>query len=170
MLSKQTVYNGMVFDVEKQKYLLPNGQEVFRDIITHSGASAILPIDNDGKIVFVRQYRFTTDDFMLEIPAGCLDPGEDPAVCAGRELEEETGLIAGELRFILKSVSSIGISTEVIYLYIATNLSQGVQHCDPDEFVTIERYTPEEAFAMLADGCITDSKTIMALLYLKQKN
>jgi len=101
----------------------------------------------------------------LEIPAGILDKDEDPAAGAARELEEETGVRAGKLTLIFKFYSSIGFCNEELSVYIAEDLTQTSQNLDPDEFVTIEKYTPDEAFKMISDGKIVDSKTIAAICF-----
>ena len=164
-LRSETVFHGKLIDVNHDTIRLPDGREAMREIVRHAPAAAVLPVDADGRLIFVRQYRHTVKAMTLEIPAGILEKDEEPAMGAARELEEETGRIAGKLRFIFRFYSSIGFCDEELSVFIAEDLKPGVLNPDDDEFVTIEKYTPEEAFKLISDGQIVDSKSTAAVLY-----
>lgn len=149
-----------------------NGKEAWREVVHHPGASAIVAIDEDNRIIMEKQFRYALNDYLLEIPAGKLDKGEDPLVCAKRELEEETGIVASEWNSLGTIATSPGFCNEVIHLYVAKGLSKGEIHWDEDEYVEVERYTFDELLQHIQEETIKDSKTLSALLlampYLKQ--
>ena len=132
-------------------------------VIRGKNAAAVLAVDNDGTLIFVRQYRHAFGEMLLEIPAGVLEDGEEPAAGVARELEEETGKKAGKLEFLCEMYPTVGFVSEKIQLFIATELTEGQQKLDADEFVEIERYTLEEALEMIEKGEIKDGKTLTAL-------
>lgn len=148
-----------------------NGKEAWREVVHHPGASAVVAIDEDNRIIMEKQFRYALNDYLLEIPAGKLDAGEDPLVCAKRELEEETGIIASEWISLGTIATSPGFCNEVIHLYIAKGLSKGEIHWDEDEYVEVERYTFVELLQRIKEEKIKDSKSLSALLlampYLK---
>ena len=148
-----------------------NGKEAWREVVHHPGASAVVAIDEDNRIIMEKQFRYALNDYLLEIPAGKLDAGEDPLVCAKRELEEETGIIASEWISLGSIATSPGFCNEVIHLYVAKGLSKGKIHWDEDEYVEVERYTFDELLQRISEEKIKDSKTLSALLlampYLK---
>lgn len=148
-----------------------NGKEAWREVVHHPGASAVVAIDENNRIIMEKQFRYALNDYLLEIPAGKLDAGEDPLVCAKRELEEETGIIASEWISLGTIATSPGFCNEVIHLYVAKGLSKGEIHWDEDEYVEVERYTFDELLQRINDETIKDSKTLSALLlampYLK---
>ena len=148
-----------------------NGKEAWREVVHHPGASAVVAIDEDNRIIMEKQFRYALEDYLLEIPAGKLDAGEDPLVCAKRELEEETGIIASEWISLGTIATSPGFCNEVIHLYVAKGLSKGEIHWDEDEYVEIERYTFDELLQCINEEKVKDSKTLSALLlampYLK---
>lgn len=131
----------------------------------------MVAIDEDNRIIMEKQFRYALNDYLLEIPAGKLDAGEDPLVCAKRELEEETGIIASEWISLGTIATSPGFCNEVIHLYVAKGLSKGEIHWDEDEYVEVERYTFDELLQRISEEKIKDSKTLSALLlampYLK---
>ena len=141
-----------------------NGKESWREVVHHPGASAVVAIDEDNRIIMEKQFRYALNDYLLEIPAGKLDAGEDPLVCAKRELEEETGIIASEWISLGTIATSPGFCNEVIHLYVAKGLSKGEIHWDEDEYVEVERYTFDELLQRINDETIKDSKTLSALL------
>lgn len=148
-----------------------NGKEAWREVVHHPGASAVVAIDEDNRIIMEKQFRYALNDYLLEIPAGKLDAGEDPLVCAKRELEEETGIIASEWISLGTIATSPGFCNEVIHLYVAKGLSKGEIHWDEDEYVEVERYTFDELLQRIKEEKIKDSKSLSALLlampYLK---
>lgn len=139
------------------------GKEAWREVVHHPGASAVVAVDEDGKIIMERQFRYALQDELLEIPAGKLDGGEDPLVCAKRELEEETGYKAEDWKFLGTIATSPGFSNEVIHIYLAQKLSQGHIHWDEDEYVEVERMTCTELVEAIKAAKIKDSKTLAAL-------
>lgn len=170
ILGKDLVYHGTIIDFYKLKLRTPAGHEVSWDHIEHKGASAVLPIDDEGKVLTVTQYRGAIDDIMIEIPAGGRDSvEEDFAVCAARELEEETGFRAGNLEHLVDIHTAAAYTSEKIAVYVAKDLIPSRQHLDEDEFVDIRRYTFEELNDMIFSGKITDSKTIAAVMAYQTK-
>jgi len=167
-ISREEIFKGKILTLVKDKVLLPNNNEAEREIILHKGAAAIVPVDDEGRIIFVRQYRHPIGEELLEIPAGLLEEGEEPLESAKRELEEETGYKYSKIRFICKMISSAGFCNEIVHIYLATELKKGKQNLDEDEFISLERYTFEEAVEMIFDGRIKDSKTIAGILGAKQ--
>ena len=148
-----------------------NGKEAWREVVHHPGASAVIAIDEDNRIIMEKQFRYALNDYLLEIPAGKLDAGEDPLVCAKRELEEETGIVASEWISLGTIATSPGFCNEVIHLYVAKGLSKGEIHWDEDEYVEVERYRFDELLQRIKEEKIKDSKSLSALLlampYLK---
>lgn len=170
ILGKDLAYHGTIIDFYKLKLRTPAGHEVSWDHIEHKGASAVLPIDDEGKVLTVTQYRGAIDDIMIEIPAGGRDSvEEDFAVCAARELEEETGFLAGNLEHLVDIHTAAAYTSEKIAVYVAKDLIPSRQHLDEDEFVDIRRYTFEELNDMIFSGKITDSKTIAAVMAYQTK-
>ena len=167
VLESNLMYKGKVLEVYSDKVVMPNGNVATRETVVRGSAAAIVPVDKDGNIIFVRQYRHAIKGMALEIPAGMLEEGEDPAVSAKRELEEETGWIANSLTYVTKLVMSIGVCTETLYIYIAKDLTEGVMNPDPDEFIEIETYSLEDSLKMVYNGEIIDGKTAAALLAYK---
>lgn len=167
ILDSKEVFKGKIIDVFHDTISLPDGRSALREVVKRGGASAVIPVDNDGNIIFVRQYRHPIMECALEIPAGIFEGDEDPFVCAERELEEETSLKAKDIKFLTKMHSAIGFCDEQIYIYLAQELEQGKLNLDDDEFIQVERYSLNEAMKMIFDGRITDSKTMVAVLAYK---
>lgn len=163
-LSIQQIYDGNIIKVEKQTVSLPDGKEATRDIVRHPGASAVIPLNEKGELYMVTQYRKPIEKVSLEIPAGKLDKGEDPAVCAKRELKEETGLEAGKIQHLVSIHSTPGFSDEVLHLYLATDLAEGDACADEDEFISSERIPVGKLVDMVLNHEITDAKTIIGVL------
>lgn len=164
-ISSKTEFTGKIITVEQWRVSLPNGQEAGREIVKHNGAAAVVPVDSRGMVTLVQQHRVAIDRITLEIPAGKLDaPDEDPFLCAKRELEEETGLIAGKWQKMAHVVTTPGFCTERIALYLATELTQAKAHTDPDEFLNLVKMPLNEAVLLVESGQIEDAKTCLALL------
>ena len=136
---KELAYHAHIFDVYNDYLRLPDGKHVVYDLVDHVDGCCVLPVDEDGNLILVSQYRNAVDDITLEVPAGCMDEGEDPGQCAVRELEEETGYIAQELQFVTKTYLAIGTSNEQTYIYIATDLTTGSGRIYPNPTAFIGR-------------------------------
>ncbi len=159
----ESIYTGKVLILNRETVTLPNGQAAELEIIRHPGASAVVPVKDDGMIVLIRQYRHAAGGFIYEIPAGKLHPQEDPQVCAARELEEEIGYRAGQLTLLTSIWTAPGFTDEVIHIYRGSNLQPGRQQLDPDEVVEVVEWPLEKAIAAIHDGTIRDAKTIIGL-------
>ncbi len=135
------------------------------DIIVHPGAAVVLPLLDDGRVVLIRNHRVAVGTDLLELPAGTLDPGEEPRACAARELTEETGYRAAELRPLCAFYSSPGLLTERMHVFVARGLTPGPAQLEPGERIRSDPRPLEEALAAIRSGQICDAKTIVALLY-----
>ena len=165
MLNEEYVFRGKKFDVKILRVSLPNGRIAVKEVVAYPGAALILPISDEGKIVLIRQYRAVVDKWLYELPAGTLEPDENPMECALRELEEETGYKAGRLDLLFKAYTAPGYSTELIHFYLARDLRKGEVHPDSDEVIKVEEKSLGEVLEMIRDGRIIDMKTIAAILY-----
>ena len=164
ILSEECAWKGKILDVHRLEVELPNGRRSARDIVRHPGAAAVVALTESGKIVLVRQYRTAIDRVTVEIPAGKLDPGEDPLDCAKRELHEETGFRAGRIRFLTSIVTSCGFCDEIIHIYLATKLEFDAPNPDDDEFVNVDLVPLHELIDAVLDGKIEDAKTVVGAL------
>lgn len=162
-LSSQRIYEGRVINLRVDTIELTEGRTGKREIIEHKGAVCIVPVLPDGRIIMVRQYRTACGEALLEIPAGGLEVGEEPADCAQRELREETNKATGQLRHLFSFFLAPGYSTELIHCYLAENLTDEDGTPDEDENLNVEIYTLDELLAMCDDGRIKDAKTVAAL-------
>ncbi|HIU63855.1 MAG TPA: NUDIX hydrolase [Candidatus Avacidaminococcus intestinavium] len=163
LISTEKIFEGKLLKLDKDMVLLPNGKQATRELIRHPGAAAILAITNEQKIIFVEQYRHPVGSVVLEIPAGKIDPGEDPLTCAKRELSEETGFSAKKWHKLTSIATTPGFTDEVIHLYLAKELVYTGQHTDNDEFIEIKSFTLSEIITMISEGLIYDAKTLCAL-------
>lgn len=168
-LDRVLVHKGVIIDFYADKIKVPNGNIVTWDFIGHRGAAAVIPVDEDGKILMVRQYRNAIDRCSLEIPAGGLEAGEDTRICAARELEEETGYRSEHIEHLIDMYTTVAFSNEKIGIYYALDLIPSEQKLDEDEFIRVERYTIEELTQMIFEGKIQDGKTVSAILAYKEK-
>jgi ADP-ribose pyrophosphatase len=159
----QTVYKGRVVTLNLETVTLPNGVSVELEVVRHPGAAAIVPLKDDHTVILIRQYRLAAGGYIYEIPAGKLHPGESPAHCATRELEEEIGYRAGHLDKIATFFTAPGFTDEVMHLYVARDLARGTQALDSDEVLEIVEMPLEKAMAHIEDGTIRDAKTIIGL-------
>lgn len=163
LTSSERLFEGKVINLRRDEVLLPNGRTGMREVVEHPGAVAIVPVTADGGIILVRQFRHPIGRIILEVPAGKLDPGEDPADCAGRELAEETGFTANKLRKLTSMYTTPGFSNEIIHLYLAEDLIESDKQPDEDEFIHTEVFTPEQIREMIASGELCDAKSLVAL-------
>lgn len=163
-ISRKSVYEGRIFDVCVDT-IREGDIEYKREIVVHRGSAVIVPLFDDGTIALVRQYRHAAGKYLLEVPAGSLDEGEDPQTGALRELEEEIGYRAGKIEKIAEFYVSPGFLTEKMFVYLATELTETSQNLEEDELIEIERLTFEQALDKIRSGEIEDAKTIVGLTF-----
>jgi len=166
-ISSEMIYEGRILNLRKDKVHVKDNQTSFREIVEHNGGVALAAVTQEGKMVMVRQYRKAAEKAILEVPAGKIEKDEDHRLTAERELKEETGYTAGEIKYITSFYSSIGYSTEVIYLYFATDLTSGETNFDDNESIEILEYDLTELKEMIFNGEIEDAKTITAILLVE---
>lgn len=164
IISTERLYDGRIVKLELHEVELPNGQHSKREVVRHSGAVAVIALDRDGQVLMVRQFRLPAGQVLLEIPAGTLNPGEDLALAAARELQEETGYKPGKLEAMGGLYVAPGYTTEYIHLFLATDLSHAPLSPDADEFVELVRYSMKDALGLIDNGSIIDGKSISGLL------
>ena len=164
ILESEIVYRGRKFNVIREDIVLPNGKRAIREIVDFPGASAILPIVDENRVLLIKQFRTTIHDWILEVPAGTLKPGEDPLSCAKRELKEETGYVAHRWTRLASILTSPGYSNEILHIFLAEELERGEK--EPEETEVIENVIipVNEALKKIFTGEIVDGKTIVALL------
>ena len=163
-LESRDIFQGRILHVTLDTVELEDGSVSKREIVRHPGGAAVLPLDDSGQVCLVRQFRYAYGRELLEIPAGKLEPGEDPQAAALRELEEECGLIAGQIRPLGRIYPSVGYVDEVIHLYLATDLKISAARPDQGEFVALERMSLEELVEKIMADEIRDGKTVAAAL------
>ena len=164
LLKSEIVYPGRAFTVRRDTLRLPDGHETRFDIVEHIGSVIIIPVDDQGNLLFVRQYRHAAGMDLLELPAGTLDEGEAPEACARREVREETGMAAGLLVHLGGFYLAPGYSTEYMHVYLATELHPDPLEADADEFLTVESIPLGTALASARRGEIADAKTLAAII------
>jgi ADP-ribose pyrophosphatase len=167
-LSTETIFEGRVFDLQVKSVRLPDGSLSKRDIIQHPGAVAVVPLLNNERVILVRQFRSALESILWEIPAGTLEPGEEPLIAAERELREEIGYHPDNLIPLGGIHVAPGYSTEYIHIYLSTELSPAESDADVDEFIEKHEMPLAEALNLLTSGQITDAKTIAGLLLTEQ--
>ena len=163
-LTSELKMKGIIVNVYHDKAELCDGRVVGMEVVEHPGGVTILPVDEDGMCYMVQQYRYPMQKLMLEAPAGKLEPGEDPMVCAVRELSEETGFSADEYIYLGAHATSPGYSTEILHIYLALGLHAGQVHPDEGEFLNLEKHNIQELLDMVMDNQIEDAKTVIAVL------
>lgn len=161
---RQRAYTGSKFWIEHCQVEVAGVMHGW-DFVRFGGAAAIVPVLDDGRLVLIRNYRTAIERELLEVPAGCLDPGEDPAACAARELREETGYTAGRLLPLTAAFMSPGVMDERIYYFAAEQLTAGPTAHESGEQIAVELMALPDALAAIQDRRIIDAKTILALLY-----
>lgn len=165
----ERVYTGRIISVDVDTVRFPDGSTGKLEMIRHPGASAVVPVlhaeDDDPEVVLIRQYRYAAEQFLFEIPAGRLDPGESPEQCAARELREETGYRAARIERLFTMYTTPGFTDEKIHLFLATDLTAGEAARESDEFMELVPTRLSEALAMIRKGDIQDAKTALALFY-----
>ncbi|MBW1859329.1 MAG: NUDIX hydrolase [Deltaproteobacteria bacterium] len=158
------LYNGKIFNVVLEEVTLPNGVVKNREIVRHPGAAAMVPLLDDGNVVLIKQYRHAVGQYVWEIPAGTLEPEEDPLACARRELVEETGYEAATLNKLTEVWPAPGYTDEQIHIFLATGLTVAEQDLEDDEVLEAQPMPLETALEMIRTGEIQDGKTIVGLL------
>ena len=163
-LRRVNTYQGIIVDVSVDMIELPNGEKSMREVVHHPGGVCVVAVDENEMVTMVRQFRYAYGDHLLELPAGKLEKGEEPLPAAIRELSEETGLEAANWTDLGPIFTSPGFSRETLYVYLATGLSQGEAHPDPNEFLDVEKMPLSRLVEMVDRGEIRDAKTVVGLL------
>jgi ADP-ribose pyrophosphatase len=167
LLKTETLLQGRAFKIRRDTLKTPDGRETKFDIVEHGGSVVIVPVDADGNILFVRQYRHAAGMDMLELPAGTRDGDEPFEDCAAREIREETGMEAGKLIHVGSFYLAPGYSTEYMGVFFATDLKHNPLEADDDEFLSVEKLPVKDAFAMAERGDMPDAKSLAALLMVR---
>ena len=163
VIQSDEIFQGRVFAILRDVVDYPDGRKANIEYLRHGGAVVILPVDEDGNIWFVRQYRHPTGGMLLELPAGTLEPGEAPEACAGREVREEIGMAAESLERIGEFYLAPGYSSEYIVAFLGRGLTPSALAQDAEEYIEVEKYSIERVYEMMAIGEILDAKTIAVL-------
>lgn len=172
VLKSEKLYTGKVFNLIVDEIEYTSGNRGRREIAEHPGGAVTVPMLDRDTILLVRQFRYPTKEFLYELPAGKLEPGEDPVVCAGRELEEETGYVAGSLKKLTAIYTTPGFCTEKLHIFLATDLrksGKGQRLEEGESSLTIETVPFHRAVAMVTDGTIVDGKTICGILIAEKQ-
>jgi ADP-ribose pyrophosphatase len=169
-VSSRRVYTGRIVSLDVDQVRFPDGSVGELEMIRHSGASAVVPFlsdpaGDDPQVLMIRQYRYAAEGYVWEIPAGRLEPDEDPRACAVRELREETGCTAEQVERLTTIYTTPGFTDEVIHIFMATGLTHGETAHEADEFVEVEPLPLSRTLAMIQQGEIQDAKTVVGLLY-----
>ena len=169
-VSTRRAYTGRVISLDLDTVRFPDGSQGELEIVRHPGASAIVPFLSDPagpdpQLLLIKQYRYAALDFLYEIPAGRLEPGEAPELCARRELQEETGCTAGTMQHMHTMFTTPGFTDEKIHLFLAYDLVRGMAQTEADEFISVEVMPLTRALDMIRDGVIKDAKTALGILY-----
>ncbi|MBM3137953.1 MAG: NUDIX hydrolase [Chloroflexi bacterium] len=168
ILSRETVYQAHAFDIERLHVCLPDGRERDYDLVRHNDSVTIVPLDADGNIWFVSQYRMGCECEMLELPAGVMHDSEEPGSCAAREVREEIGMAADKLTYLGSAYLAPGYSSENNHIFLAEDLSESPLDMDDDEFLQGLKIHAKKAYEMAETGQILDSKTLAALLLARK--
>jgi len=168
-LERRVIYRGRVLSLSVDRVREPGTGEVVREVVRHSGAAVVVPLADDRRLVLVRQYRYAVDEFLWEVPAGHIDPGEAPEQTARRELVEETGYYPRRLEKLVAFYPSPGFSDEIMHLYLATELEHRRARPDDDEAIEVGLFSLDETVEMAARGEIRDGKTLLGLMLVKER-
>jgi ADP-ribose pyrophosphatase len=169
-ISSRRIHTGKIIKLDSDTVRFPDGSVGEMDMIRHPGASAIVPFvsdptGDDPQILLLKQYRYAAEQYLYEIPAGRLDPGEDPKACAVRELREETGCTARAMDFLFTMFTTPGFTDEKIHVFLASGLEHGKHEREADEFITVETVTLSQALRLIQEGEIKDAKTALGILF-----
>lgn len=168
-VESRLIYDGRIIRVKEDTVRVPGGNLAKRELVEHPGGVGIVAYTDEGNIIFVRQFRKPYEEEIIEVPAGKLERGEDHGVCGRRELEEETGYRAERFEYLGGFYPTPGYCDEIIHLYYADGLTSGAPHPDPDEFVDVLTFSPQQVEGMIANGEIKDMKTIVGYFLSKEK-
>lgn len=163
-VSSKQIFDGKIVKLFVDEVELPNGDLAIREIVRHPGAVCVVPVTDEGEVIMVRQFRYPFESVLLEIPAGKLEPNEDPYEAVKRELEEESGAVAGKIEHIGELYTTVAIFDEKIQMYLATDLTFINAHPDEDEFLEVERIPLDTLVNMVMNDEIKDAKTQIAIL------
>ncbi len=164
LIKSELLFKGRAFAIRRDYMKTPNGRETKIDIVEHSGSVVLVPIDNDGNMLFVRQYRHPAGKDLLELPAGTRDGDEPHEQCAAREIREETGMEAGKLQKVGEFFLAPGYSSEFMVVFLATQLKDNPLDPDDDEFLQVEKIPVKKVIEMAEEGKVPDAKSLAALL------
>lgn len=164
-ISEELAYSGVRYKMHRLTERLPDDTIADRDVLRHPGAAVVVAVDSAGQIILVEQHRSALGHNLLEVPAGLLEPGEDPQETARRELKEETGFSPASIEPLLFLHPAPGFSDEKMYVYLAEGLDEGDQNLDEGEFVDVHRCPADQVLSLIGSGQITDGKSVAALLY-----
>jgi ADP-ribose pyrophosphatase len=172
LVSSRRVFSGRVLDLDVDTVRFPDGSVGDLEMIRHPGASAVVPFVNDPRgadpeVLLIRQFRHAAERYVWEIPAGRLEPGEAPEACARRELEEEAGVTAGELRRLTTIYTTPGFTDERIHLFLASGLGEGTERREADEFLEVHRMPWSRVLRLIEQGEVEDGKTLVALMFVE---
>ena len=172
LIATERLYTGRILNLDLDTVRFPDGSTGRLEMLRHPGASAVVPLldppgDPDPRVLLIRQFRHAAEDFIWEIPAGRLDPGETPEQCAARELEEEAGMRAGRLDRLTTIYTTPGFTDERIHLFIATDLEPGAQQREADEFLEVQTRRWSEVSDLIRTGRIVDAKTLVSLMFVQ---
>jgi len=166
-LESKTVYEGLIVNVKRDVVELRNGNNAEREVVEHPGGVCIVALTDDMKVLMVRQFRYTMKEDLLEIPAGKLEPGEEPFTCAVRELSEETGYTASKWIDFGIIYPSAGVYREKLYLYLALDLTKGEMHLDENELLSVEEVDMDELIRQIMANELKDAKSVVGILKTK---
>lgn len=165
VLSSKELYQGKVFGVRRDRVIEPGGVEVTRDIVTHNGSVVVLPVFPDRSILLIRQYRYSAGQFLWELVAGRVEPGEAPSRAARRELAEETGYTARRYRKLMDVFPTPGFVTETMVVFLAEGLTAGQARPEADEKIEMKKFSLQRLEGMMKSGALRDAKSIAGILY-----
>lgn len=167
LLNRRRIFEGRLVTLDVDRIVEPSGKEVEREVLRHPGAAVVLPVTRNRNVVLIRQYRYAADEFLLEVPAGTIDPGEEPVETARRELVEETGYFPHRLEKLAEFFPSPGVLEELMHLFAATELELREASPEEDESLELVQLPWDEALALEVGREVRDAKTIIALSYLR---
>ena len=166
LISSELVYDGHFLKMRHDRVRLPDGSEASREYFRHPGAVVILPVFDDGRVLLERQFRYPNNQVFIELPAGKIDPGEDPLSCAQRELREETGYSASHWEFVCTIHNAIAYSDEHLDIFLARGLTEGERQLDAGEFLDVISLPMDELLDWIRQGKVTDVKTMIGAFWL----